>query len=189
MARFGRYEDAVALSQRLDLLDVAVMMRELDVNATVAEAFLKRLVEDGILIPPETPGGAYKASRAGRRRSWSEVTPASSAGRASEQGGGAGRDEWERRVNTLSARVRELEFELAGWRQRAMAAEASLARSAPRIELLRRRLAKVLHPDSAGGDLRELALREELFKRLWPSIEEALSRAEAAEDERGNGAA
>jgi hypothetical protein len=186
MARFGRYEDAVALTQRLDLLDAAVMMRELDVNATVAEAFLKRLVEDGILFPPESPGGAYKATRGGRRRSWSEAT-ASSSGRATEQGGGVGRDEWERKVNALSGRVRELEFELAGWRRRAMAAEASLARSAPRIELLRRRLAKVLHPDSAGGDLSELALREELFKRLWPSIEEALSQAEMAEEERGRG--
>ena len=188
MARFGRYEDAVALTQRLDLLDAAVMMRELDVNATVAEAFLKRLVEDGIVFPPDSPGGAYKASRGGRRRSWSEVTP-SSSGRSSEQGNGAGRDEWERKINTLSGRVRELEFELAGWRRRAMTAEASLARSIPRIDLLRRRLAKVLHPDSAGGDLTELALREELFKRLWPSIEEALGHAEAAEDERGNGAA
>ncbi|MFN6954332.1 MAG: hypothetical protein ACK4PG_05985 [Acetobacteraceae bacterium] len=187
MARFGRYEDAVALTQRLDLLDVAVVMRELDVNATVAEAFLKRLVEDGILFPPDSPGGAYKATRGGRRRSWSEVTP-SSSGRAGEQAA-AGRDEWERKVNSLSGRVRELEFELAGWRRRAMAAEASLARSVPRIELLRRRLAKVLHPDSAGGDLTELALREELFKRLWPRIEEALGHAEAAEDERDSGAA
>ena len=188
MARFGRYEDAVALAQRLDLLDVAVVSRELDVNATVAEAFLKRLVEDGILFPPEGPGGAYKATRGGRRRSWSEVTPSTSSGRGSDQGA-AGRDEWERRVNTLSGRVRELEFELAGWRRRAMAAEATLARSALRIELLRRRLAKVLHPDSAGGDMGELALREELFKRLWPRIEEALCTAEAAEGERDSGAA
>jgi hypothetical protein len=187
MARFGRYEDAVALTQRLDMLDVAVVMRELDVNTTVAEAFLKRLVEDGILLPPDGPGGAYKATRGGRRRSWSEVTP-SSSGRGGEQAA-AGRDEWERKVNALSGRVRELEFELAGWRRRAITAEASLARSVPRIELLRRRLAKVLHPDSAGGDLTELALREELFKRLWPSIEEALGHAEAAEEERGSGAA
>jgi hypothetical protein len=182
MARFGRYEEAVALTQRLDLLDAAVVMRELDVNATVAEAFLKRLVEDGILFAPETPGGAYKTTRGGRRRSWSEAAPASAA-RAPEPGGGAGRDEWERKVNTLAGRVRELEFELAGWRRRAITAEESLARVAPRIELLRRRLAKVLHPDSAGGDLRELALREELFKRLWPRIEEALGPAEMAEDE------
>lgn len=188
MARFGRYEDAVALTQRLDLLNVAVLMRELDVNATVAEAFLKRLVEDGVVVPPEGPGGAYKATRGGRRRSWSEATP-SSSGRAAEQGGNVGRDEWERKVNALSSRVRELEFELAGWRRRAAAAEASLARSAPRIELLRRRLAKVLHPDSAGGDLTELAVREELFKRLWPSIEEALGDAAMAEEERsGDGA-
>ena len=187
MARFGRYEDAVALAQRLELLDVAVMMRELDVNATVAEAFLKRLVEDGILFPPEAPGGAYKPARGGCRRSWSEATPSSSA-RAPEQSS-VGRDEWERKLNTLSGRVRELEFELAGWRRRAMAAEASLARSVPRIDLLRRRLAKVLHPDSAGGDPTELALREEVFKRLWPRIEEALGRAEAAEDERDSGAA
>lgn len=187
MARFGRYEDAVALTQRLDLLDVAVVMRELDVNATVAEAFLRRLVEDGVLLPPEPPGGAYKASRGGRRRSWSEAAP-SSSNRASEHTA-AGRDEWERKVNALSARVRELEFELAGWRRRATVAEASLARSVPRIELLRRRLAKVLHPDSAGGDLAELAVREELFKRLWPSIEEALGHAERAEEERGSGGA
>jgi hypothetical protein len=154
----------------------------------VAEAFLKRLVEDGILFPPESPGAPYKATRGGRRRSWSEVTP-SSSGRAPEPGGSAGRDEWERKVNSLAGRVRELEFELAGWRRRAMAAEASLARAAPRIDLLRRRLAKVLHPDSAGGDLTELAQREELFKRLWPSIEEALGQAEMAEEERGGNAA
>ena len=185
MARFGRYEDAVSLTQRLDLLDVAVVMRELDVNATVAEAFLRRLTEDGLLFPPERAGEAYKVTRGGRRRSWSEVTPGSAS--RPQETSGAARDEMERRVNSLTGRVRELEFELAGWRRRALAAEDGLSRAAPRIELLRRRLAKVLHPDSAGGDLTELALREELFKRLWPSIEQALGDAEAAEQERGTG--
>ncbi len=186
MARFGRYEEAVALAQRLDLLDVAVVMRELDVNATVANAFLARLVSEGVVLPPEG-GGIYKPLRNARRRSWSEAAPSGPIRPAESAASGTARDELERRVGSLSGRVRDLEFELAGWRRRALEAESAVARAAPRMEVLRRRLAKVLHPDSAGGDLAEHSLREELFKRLWPSIEEALGDAEATDEPREGG--
>jgi hypothetical protein len=61
--------------------------------------------------------------------------------------------------------------------QRLRALEADLDRPAPtavdqRFEQLRRFLARELHPDLAGGDAAQRALREALFKRVWAKIEQ-----------------
>jgi hypothetical protein len=64
------------------------------------------------------------------------------------------------------------------WKSRALAAErlVEIERLRPskvdeRFDILRRLVAKELHPDFCnGGDLEKL-LRAEYFKRLWPEIE------------------
>lgn len=180
MARFARYEDALALTERVDLLDATVLMRALDVGEAAAAAFLRRLQEDGVIEPLDGRPG-YRVRR-GRRRSWSEVR---AEAHAAPPPGGQGESE---RLQALARRVQELEFELAGWRRRALEAESALARATPRIDLLRRRLAKLLHPDGAGGDLAQLSAREELFKSLWPRIEAALRDAEGPEEDAADGA-
>ena len=45
------------------------------------------------------------------------------------------------------------------------------AREDKRIEALRRLLARELHPDKAKTSLEEAALRNKLFKQLWPEID------------------
>ena len=112
-------------------------------------------------------------------------------------------DELGKRVAELEGEVRALKASVsrlqnAGktviaqrqqWKARALVAEqkltdltAQLANRRPprddRFEVLRRLVARELHPDHCmGGDI-EKAVRAEFFKRLWPEIERLVERAE-----------
>jgi hypothetical protein len=97
--------------------------------------------------------------------------------------------EWQRRAALAATRVGDLErrlssmtAEISHWKQRAFAAEAhvidvSKGRSgAPatdhRFRQLRALLAKELHPDHVKTEGIESLVRAELFKALWPHVEE-----------------
>jgi hypothetical protein len=112
-------------------------------------------------------------------------------------------DELGKRVAELEGEVRALKASVsrlqnAGktviaqrqqWKARALVAEQKLTdltaqltnRRPPRddrFEVLRRLVARELHPDHCmGGDI-EKAVRAEFFKRLWPEIERLVERAE-----------
>jgi hypothetical protein len=75
---------------------------------------------------------------------------------------------------------REITAELERWKERAAAAEAQVAslqasKTETRFDALRRLLAKELHPDFCTGGSLEKAVRQEIFKVIWPQVEE-LSR-------------
>ena len=75
------------------------------------------------------------------------------------------RDLWQMTATAAEDRLRLLQAELD--------APAAAARGSDRrFEQLRRYLARELHPDLAGEDLRERTLREALFKRVWAKIEQ-----------------
>jgi phage terminase Nu1 subunit (DNA packaging protein) len=68
------------------------------------------------------------------------------------------------------------------WKQRALVVERELATSGnaerdrdKRLDALRRLIAKELHPDQCAAQGIERVLRAELFKLIWPKVEE-LSR-------------
>ncbi len=75
------------------------------------------------------------------------------------------RDLWQMTAAAAEDRLRVLQAELD-------APAAATRGNDRRFEQLRRYLARELHPDLAGEDLRERALREALFKRVWAKIEQ-----------------
>ena len=70
------------------------------------------------------------------------------------------RDEWERRALAAEARTMEL------------ARSASQAEGDPRFRQLRQMLAQEFHPDHAKAEGLEKMVRQEIFKQLWPKVEE-----------------
>jgi hypothetical protein len=71
---------------------------------------------------------------------------------------------------------------LEQWKARAEAAEARAAVPSAgtcdgRFDALRRLLAKELHPDFCTGGNLEKAVRQEIFKVIWPKVEELAEQA------------
>jgi hypothetical protein len=68
--------------------------------------------------------------------------------------------------------------EREAWKRRALAAEARMLTEEAdemdrqRFDALRRVLARELHPDYAPADRGDMSLREELFKSIWPKVEQ-----------------
>ncbi len=73
------------------------------------------------------------------------------------------RDEWERRALAAETRVKELV-------RSAPQAEGDL-----RFKLLRQMIAQEFHPDHAKAEGLEKMVRQEIFKQLWPKVEEITS--------------
>ena len=74
---------------------------------------------------------------------------------------------------------RKADAELQQWKARGEAAEVLLAKRKAteanvRLESLRRLLAKGLHPDFCTGGNVEKAVRQEMFKTIWPKVEELI---------------
>lgn len=93
--------------------------------------------------------------------------------------------ELEAEVHTLTARIKRLRevgkaiiAQREEWKTRALASEEfandlldSSSEHDERFDMLRRLVAKELHPDFCDGSQLEKMVRAELFKRLWPEIE------------------
>src|ERR1700693_3551468 len=104
----------------------------------------------------------------------------------------AGRiDELEQEGYALRARIKRLQTagktviaQREEWQARALAADDEVKRLAAelssrptvnpdnRFDMLRRIIARELHPDFCSGGGLEKLLRAEFFKKLWPQIEE-----------------
>lgn len=156
MPRFLRYEDALPWVRGQARLTAVGMARGLDAAPAAVASILRRLEAEGV-IGPAGPDGVHPVL-GDRRRRWTDTAPAAA-------------DPW-----AELARLRA-EVEAAG--RRAMTAEARLAAMvAPRerFAALRRRLARELHPDTAAplGDPAQQAAYAEVFKRVWPRIEQVL---------------
>lgn len=115
---------------------------------------------------------------AGTRRQGAQERP--SANRRGAQGAGVTLADIEQADGDLMRLVTQALAERDAWRTRATAAEAQLASrsgpgsggaSATAIGRIKRQLALVLHPD-ATGDERDKQIRSELFKQVWPLIEQ-----------------
>jgi len=162
MPRFLRYEDALPWVRTQARLTPEGLARGLDATPAAAASFLRRMESEGV-VGPAGPDGAH-AVLGERRRRWAEAAPAST---------------------DPAAELARLQAELQAATRRAAAAEARLADHAAardRIALLRRLLARELHPDTAAP-VEEPALQgayAEVFKRLWPRIERVLDGAEEA---------
>lgn len=113
---------------------------------------------------------------AGARRPGTQERP--SANRRGARDAGVTLAEVEQADANLMRLVTQALAERDAWRARATAAEAQLAgrsgsagSSATAIGRIKRQLALVLHPD-ATGDERDKQIRSELFKQVWPLIEQ-----------------
>ena len=84
----------------------------------------------------------------------------------------AQRDDWERRALAAEARADQLTISLAA---------SQSGRTDKRFDQLRRLLAHEFHPDHAQTEGIEKIVRAEIFKGLWPRIEE-IARSEAGEN-------
>ena len=99
-------------------------------------------------------------------------------------------DELEQEGHALRARIKRLQnagktviSQREEWKSRALAAaellEAERNRHAgglDRFDVLRRLVAKELHPDFCDGGHLEKLMRQECFKKLWPEIERLAER-------------
>jgi phytoene dehydrogenase-like protein len=74
------------------------------------------------------------------------------------------RDLYQMSVTAAEERIRKLQLELEG--------PAEERGPDKRFNLLRRYLARELHPDLAGEDAAERVIRETIFKRVWAKIEQ-----------------
>ncbi len=161
MPRFLRYEDALPWVRTQARLTPEGLARGLDASPATAASFLRRMEAEGV-VGPAGPDGAHPVLGE-RRRRWAEAIPV---------------------AIDPSAELARLQAELQAATRRAAAAEARLADHAAareRVALLRRLLARELHPDTAAP-VDQPALQgayAELFKRVWPRIERILDGAEA----------
>ena len=73
------------------------------------------------------------------------------------------RDRWKRQAQMAQSRIDELEAALT---------RASIRKEDKRFSELRRFLAREFHPDNAVADGIEKIVRTEIFKKMWPKIEE-----------------
>lgn len=158
MPRFLRYEDALAWVRGRARFVPEELARGLDASPATAGTFLRRMEAEGV-VGLAGPDGTHPVLGE-RRRRWS----------AEPQPMAAGADPW--------AEVARLRGEAAAAAHRATIAEAQLAGAAPRerMAVLRRMLARELHPDTAApiGDPALQAAYAEVFKRVWPRIERVL---------------
>lgn len=162
MPRFVRYEDALASIEGRTRLRCSDLERALDAAPAAAEHFLRRMEAEGVVGPPDADG-SYPVLGA-RRRRWGGPPPIGNPIQSTP-------DELDRLRQERDAAV-----------QRAAAAEerlaAALARP-PRHAVLRRMLARELHPDAApAADAAERRAQEDIFKRVWPRIERILEDPE-----------
>jgi hypothetical protein len=88
-------------------------------------------------------------------------------------------------MQKLRDACRLLIAEREAWKRRALAAEARMLTEEAdemdrqRFDALRRVLARELHPDYAPADRGDMSLREELFKSIWPKVEQIERRGRA----------
>jgi len=171
MPRFVRYEDALAYARSQARLNAAALVAGLDASPHAAEVLIRQLEAAGV-IGPAGPDGLHPAQQE-RQRRWQGM------GSGGHGGGGPGDPQ-------LAAEVARLRAEAATATRRAAQVEAQLAATIAaeaRIAALRRVLARELHPDIAAptGDAALQAAYAEVFKRVWPRIEQALAGLDAAE--------
>ena len=164
MPRFLRYEDALPWVRGQARLTVEGMARGLDATPAAAASFLRRMETEGV-VGPVGSDGIYPVLGE-RRRRWSGAVPEPASHPAD-------------RVIDPWAEVARLQAEATIAARRAEAAEARVAEQAPareRIAVLRRLLARELHPDTAApvGDPALQSAYAEVFKRVWPRIERVL---------------
>jgi hypothetical protein len=163
MPRFLRYEDALPWVKGQARLTPEGLVRSLDATPTAAASFLRRMEAEGLIGPAGADGAHVVLGE--RRRRWTEPAPAA--------------------ADPL-AELTRLRAELESATRRATLAEGRLAAQAAqvaprdRIALLRRMLARELHPDTAApvGEPVLQAACAEVFKRVWPRIERVLDGAE-----------
>ena len=113
-----------------------------------------------------------------------KVASATARAIAAEQvcAGATGEQSDQTLIQRLRERGKEAVRQREGWERRALAAEAHVAQLANRgaktngtdakFEELRRYLAREFHPDHVVGDGLEKMFRAEVFKKIWPKIEE-----------------
>ncbi|MBR0657147.1 hypothetical protein [Plastoroseomonas arctica] len=174
MARFANFDEAVAIVQENDRVSAASLARALGATSAAAASLLDRLHDEGH-IEGVGEDGWHRVIGTQARRRW-------------DRNGSS--------VGTPSGRIAMLEAENAELRHKLREVEDRLAHrgstnatgqhapsQAPETEdemaqtrrRLRHLLARALHPDRAEGNVLERNLHTDLFKRLWPEIEAAIS--------------
>lgn len=180
MARFASFDDALAVIQDSERVSVASLARALGASTQGAASLLERLRDEGH-VDSAGDDGWYPVIGTQARRRWDR--------NGSSNG-------------TPSGRIAMLEAENADLRHKLRETEERLARRStapsPRPQptqtqqeedmaqtrrRLRHLLARALHPDRAEGNVLERKLHTDLFKRLWPEIEAAISGKPSPEEE------
>ncbi|MDB5314441.1 MAG: hypothetical protein JWO24_285 [Rhodospirillales bacterium] len=182
MARFASFDEAVAVVQENDRVSVASLARALGVSSAAAFGLLARLLDEGH-IEGAGEDGWHRVITIQARRRWDK--------NGSSSGTPSGRIAVLESENAdLRHKLREVEERLtqrssapaAAPRMRATAAqqEDEMAHTRRRLRHL---LARALHPDRAEGNVMERNIHTDLFKRLWPEIEAAISGKPSPDEE------
>lgn len=173
------YEEALALVKRKGGIKLTELADELGIPWGTALKFLELMERQSVILPANTMGfraivSNFESNRAGTsfgdQGKRSQDRPLTDRQRAIEL---------EETIVRLKESGRTVIAQREEWKSRALAAEAKIASHFSvstnrdgRYATLKRILARELHPDYAPSDSLDRVLREALFKRIWPMIEE-----------------
>jgi hypothetical protein len=191
------YEDVRLVAEALSHINANLIQRHFAVSAGTAQQFMERLVAEKRFGDLQPDGWHYPPIRKLRRhrprrkpmaanRPKTEESIADMAARIAEL---------EQEGHALRARIKRLQTagktviaQREEWKSRSRAAEDEVKRLAAelssrptvkpdnRFDMLRRIIARELHPDFCTGGHLEKLMRQECFKKLWPQIEELAER-------------
>jgi len=180
MARFANFEEAVAVVQENDRVCAASLARALGASSAAASSLLERLQDEGH-VEGAGEDGWHRVIGTQARRRWDR--------NASSVGTPTGR------IAVLEAENAELRHKLREVEERLALRNGPNSSRAPATpeqqeddmaqtrRRLRHLLARALHPDRAEGNVLERNLHTDLFKRLWPEIEAAISGKPAPDEQ------
>lgn len=183
MSNIASYEDAVSAVRRRQRVRPFELAEDLGLDWATSKRYLNRMEHDGIVGPMSDLGWRDVLPERTRQhgRGGRDGPDEAFDGAASRGPGRAGLDriaELEAQVARLKEAGKTIIQQREEWKARALAAEKlGSGGSAPggdagRYAALKRILARELHPDYAPGDGIERVVREAIFKKVWPQVED-----------------
>ena len=181
------YEDVRLVAEVLSRINADLIERHFGLSATTAQQFMTRLVIERRFGDLQPDGWHYPPIRKLRRHRPRRKPMAANKPKTKESIAdmAARIAELEQEGHALRARIKRLQTagktviaQREEWKSRSLAAEELLeaernrcSKGNDRFDMLRRLVAKELHPDFCKGGHLEKLMRQECFKKLWPEIE------------------